>query len=50
LIIFTANKIDWNGVNDRLSSDPADLLKISDSYSINPSVYNKITISIPISK
>lgn len=46
----TANKIDWNGVNDRLSSDPADLLKISNSYSINPSVYNKITISIPISK
>lgn len=46
----TANKIDWNGVNNMLSSDKGDLLKISDSYSINPSVYAKLTFYVPISK
>lgn len=47
----TADKSSWDGVNDRLSSDPADLLEISNSYSIYPSVYSKLTsVSVPISK
>lgn len=46
----TADKTNWDGVNDMLASDPTDLLKISDGYSINPSVYNSISLDVPISK
>lgn len=46
----TADQINWDGVGDRLYSDPANFLRISESYSINPSVYNKLTFSVPISK
>jgi outer membrane protein OmpA-like peptidoglycan-associated protein len=46
----TADKTNWNGVNDMLASDPTDLLKISDGYTINPSVYNSISLDVPISK
>jgi len=45
-----ADQINWEGVDDRLYSDPASLLRMSESYSINPSVYNKLTFSVPISK
>lgn len=46
----TANKIDWDGVKDLIYTDKGHLLKISDSYSINPSVYNELTFYVPISK
>lgn len=46
----TATKTNWDGVNDMLASDPTDLLKISNRYSINPSVYNSISLDIPMTK
>lgn len=44
----TAKTIDWDEINDQLTSDKGALLRVSDSYSIRPGVWDKLTIDIPM--
>lgn len=46
----TANKINWEGISELIYTDKGHLLKVSDSYSINPSIYKELTFYVPISK
>lgn len=44
----TAKTIDWDEINDQLTSDKAALLRVSDSYSIRPGIWKELSIDIPM--